>query len=163
MRKIVLGVVAGLMLCACVSVDCPVQNKVEAVYYLMSPGGGRDTLNSDTLSIWTHRADNTDVTLLNRLCGAKVQFSIPVSYTNPFDSLFVWLKDDEGNSWKDTICLYKENYPHFESVDCQASYFHKITAVKCSTNGIDSIVLRNTDVNYDNKNAHFYLYLKADR
>lgn len=52
----------------------------------------------------------------------------------------------------------KGNYPHFESVDCGAAYFHKITEVKTTHNYIDSIVINNKEVNYDASKAHFYIY-----
>ena len=61
-----------------------------------------------------------------------------------------------------TICIKKENYPHFESVDCQAAYFHKITAVSSTQHIIESIHLNNPDVNYDT-NENIHLYLKARR
>lgn len=152
---------------SCVSIDCPVQNKVETCYALKKPTGATDTMGIDSLSVWTHRVyykDNKrDSLLINRLCGTTAtSFSIPVSHTQPEDSLFTLLKDTLGNEWRDTICLLKENFPHFESVDCQASYFHRITDVKATRNGIDSISIQNREVNYD-KAEHFYLYLKANR
>ena len=52
--------------------------------------------------------------------------------------------------------------PHFESVDCHATYFHHITELKTTHHGIDSITIQNREVSYD-KREHFFLYLKADR
>ena len=46
------------------------------------------------------------------------------------------------------------------SVDCSAAYFHKITAVSTTHHVIDSIVVNYADVNYDNKQEHFYIYFK---
>ena len=63
----------------------------------------------------------------------------------------------------DTIRIKKEDIPHFESVDCQASYFHTITDVSYTNDIIDSIVINNRNVNYDAKTTHFKLYLKARR
>jgi len=61
----------------------------------------------------------------------------------------------------DTVWIKKENYPHFESVDCSAAFFHKITDVRSTHNGIDSITINKRDVNYDAKTEHFHIYLKA--
>ena len=72
------------------------------------------------------------------------------------------LKDTLGHEWRDTICISKEDFPHFESVDCQATYFHQITGVKTTHNGIDSITIQNREVNYESR-EHFFLYLKANR
>ena len=63
----------------------------------------------------------------------------------------------------DTVRIKKENFAHFESVDCQAAYFHEITSVMTTHNIIDSIVIKNPNVNYDATTAHFNLYFKAQR
>ena len=70
------------------------------------------------------------------------------------------LRDSQPRSqvWKDTVTVKKENYSHFESVDCGPSFFHTITDVKTTHNYIDSIVINNKEVNYDASKAHFYIY-----
>jgi hypothetical protein len=85
-----------------------------------------------------------------------------MSHILPEDSLFTLLKNNKGKEWLDTICITKENFPHFESVDCRATYFHNITSVTTTKHGIDSIKIKNREVNYDTS-EHFFLYLKADR
>lgn len=152
---------------SCVSIDCPVKNKVETTFALKKPGGGTDTLKTDTLNVWTHRIyykdDKRDTLLVNRLCGDKATaFSVLASHTLPEDSLFIQLKDTLGHSWLDTICISKEDAPHFESVDCHATYFHTITDLKYTRHGIDSITIKKREVNYESQ-EHFFLYLKADR
>ena len=150
---------------SCVSIDCPVANKVETIFVLKKSTGITDTMGVDTLSVWTHRIvykDKQDSTLVNRLCGEKTEFSIPTSHTLTVDSFFTLLKDTMNHQWLDTICITKEDYPHFESVDCKATYFHHITDVKTTHHGIDSISIQNREVSYD-KVEHFFLYLNSDR
>ena len=149
---------------SCTSIDCPVQNLVYTNYALKKADGSTDTLNIDTLWIKTKRADGTDTLLLNALCGSTAtKFSLPISYTQPEDVFITQLTDTSGIPDIDTIRIKKENYPHFESVDCQAAYFHEITSVATTQNIIDSIVINNPHVNYDATTAHFNLYLKANR
>jgi hypothetical protein len=167
MRKIVVAILVLFAVMSCVSLDCPVQNKVETTYVLKKPDGSPDTLKTDTLSVRSHRItykDNErDTLLINRLCGDKgTTFSIPVSHTLSEDSIFTLLKDTLGHQWFDTICIRKEDSPHFESVDCHATYFHRITEVSSTHHGIDSLSIHSREVNYDSQ-EHFYLYLKADR
>lgn len=117
----------------------------------------------DTLSVWVHRVGRKDSLLLNRLCGAKAtSFAVPASNVQPDDSLFTLLTDTTGQRWLDTICIQKTDHPHFESVDCKATYFHEINAVTITCHGIDSISINNKEVNYDQTET-FFLYLKADR
>lgn len=149
---------AGLLSCS--SIDCPVQNKVYTVYDLLKADGTTDTLKVDTLSIITKRVDDTDTTLLNRAVGITT-FDLNISYTQPEDVFYFTLLDTLGNVYHDTVYVQKEDYPHFESVDCQAAYFHQLTGVRSTHNVIDSIVINNSTVNYDATNEHFHVYLKA--
>ena len=149
---------------SCTSIDCPVQNLVYTNYALKKADGSTDTLNIDTLWIKTKRADGTDTLLLNALYGSTAtKFSLPISYTQPEDVFITLLTDTSGIPDIDTIRIKKENYPHFESVDCQASYFHKVTAVSTTHNAFDSIAIHHSSVNYDTSNDHFYLYVKKNR
>ena len=151
-------------LISCTSIDCPVQNLVYTNYALKKADGSTDTLKTDTLWIITRRADGTDTLLLNALCGSTAtKFSLPISYTQPEDVFITLLTDTAGYAYIDTIRIKKENYPHFESVDCQASYFHEVTAVSTTHNAFDSIAIHHSSVNYDTSNDHFYLYVKKNR
>ncbi len=150
---------ATLTAAACSSVDCPVQNTVYTSYGLHKAGGERDTLR-DTLTITTTRRDGTDSVLLNRSVNTT-SFELPISYTDPEDTLFFYITDTLLNTSIDTVYVRKDNYPHFESVDCNISFFHYITAVRWTRNAIDSIAVNKQHVDYDASTEHFHLYLKA--
>ena len=163
MRKIVVFLFVATLV-ACTSIDCPVQNLVYTNYALKKADGSTDTLKTDTLWILTRRVDGTDTLLLNGLCGTTAtKFSLPISYTQPEDIFITLLADTAGYAYIDTIRIKKENYPHFESVDCQASYFHTITGVSATHHVVDSIVINNPQGNYEQNTTHFKLYLKANR
>lgn len=143
---------------SCSSIDCPVQNLVYTNYDLYKSTGVVDTLH-DTLYVFSMRTDGTDTTLFNR--GINVtSFSLPIGSANPEDTLFFVRVGADNVFLIDTVCIKKENYPHFESVDCSASFFHKITAVRSTRNGIDSIVINHADVNYDTSQKHYRIYFK---
>ena len=150
-------------LVSCTNIDCPVQNTVFTNYSMLKPDGTPDTLDTDTLWVWTRRADGNDSVLINRLCGSKTSFQLQISHTLSEDTLCTLLMDTIGNVWADTIYVKKENFPHFESVDCQPAYFHTITDVRCTHHGIDSLIINQRQVNYDATQTHFYLYLKDQR
>ena len=172
MRKIVIILLVAVI-AACTSIDCPVQNRVYTVYDLKKSDGTTDTLSKDTLWVWSQRVNGTD-TVISRVVNGSVElnyfhgssatsFELPISYTQPEDVLYMLLRNSTGAFYLDTVRIKKENFPHFESVDCQAAYFHEITAVTTTPNIIDSIVINNPHVNYDATTAHFYLYFKAQR
>lgn len=146
---------------ACSSIDCPVQNTVAVNYGLYRMDGTEavaDTL-ADTLYIWTIRADGTDTLLMNRGVNLTT-FSLPISYQHPEDVL-VFLRAAIDGAWSlDTVWLKKDDIPHFESVDCSAHFFHNLTAVRCTHQGIDSITIDNPSVNYDSSPTHLRIYFK---
>ena len=61
---------------------------------------------------------------------------------------------------KSTVRVKKENYQHFESVDCQPAYFHKLTEVQTTHHIIEDIEINNSTVNYNATEEHFHIYFK---
>jgi hypothetical protein len=136
-----------------------VENTVALKCALYKSAGVRDTLH-DTLYVFTLRRDRSDSTLLNR--GIEISsFQLPMGYANPEDTLFFFRHNQDDEWATDTVWVKKENFPHFESVDCSASFFHTITAVRSTRHGIDSIVINYEDVDYDPSPEHLHIYLKA--
>ena len=153
---IVLGVVVALL--ACTSIDCPVQNTVRTVYAFRNVEGTADTLK-DTMMVVSARINRTDTTLLKWSTGVK-QFSLPIGYANPEDTLYFVFRNGSFRAI-DTVWIKKENIPHFESVDCSAAFFHELIAVRSTHNAIDSIVIKTSSVTYEPDTEHFHLYLKS--
>lgn len=156
-RKIAIFAVAGIAMCSCSSIDCPLNNTVYAKYSLMNNSQQADTL-SDTLTIWTHLAKTmTDTVLLNQQEKAA-SFSLPMSYAGEKDSLFIDLLGRDRTHVYDTIVVSKTNEPHFESTDCAPSFFHTVSSVWHSKNGIDSIIVADKHVTNDANATHFHIY-----
>lgn len=142
-----------VLLAACSSVDCPLNNTVYTNYQLM----GKVTTLPDTLTITTTRQDGLDSVLINKQVNTD-SFSLPMSFGQDVDILYF-----QTNSVLDTVWVSKTNEPHFESVDCGLNYFHTITTVRNTRNAIDSIVINNKEVTYDVSKKHFHIYFKEYR
>ena len=154
------GVVAGLFY-ACSSINCPIENTV-AVNYSVYNNAAADGVLGDTLWVMTRRSDDSLTVLLNRFTG-KSSFTLPISYSHPEDMLLL-VVSDTANVWTvDTLWLKKDDIPHFESVDCSAHFFHRITAVRCTYEGIDSVTIENPLVNYDQSTTHLHIYFGGIR
>lgn len=158
MRQVVVGLVAVLLVSACSTIDCPVQNTVYTVYNLYTSDQRVDTLR-DTMYVYTHRRDGSDTLLFNSGIGLTA-FSLPISYSHPEDTIFFLTMKNRAVATVDTVFIKKEDIPHFESVDCSASFFHRLTAVRSTHYAIDSIVISKNFVDYDATSPHFHLYLK---
>ena len=143
-------ILLALLFAACSSIECPVQNTVN-VYYLLN-----DTLK-DTLTVRSARYNGTDTILYNSGVNTT-KLSLPISYTNPVDTI---LFETKKLPVVDTLWIEKTNTPRFESVDCNPAYFHQITSVAYTCLGIDTIVIYNQEVNYDRSKPHLLIYFKA--
>ena len=150
-----------VLMTACSSIDCPVDATVTTQYQIKNSDGTEPTL-SDTMTVTSVRSDGKDTILYNKGIGIS-KFTLPVSYTHPEDVL-VFQFDNSNNNLHitDTLWIKKYDYPHFESVDCNTTYFHTITDVKYTCNYIDSIVINNSSVTYDSQTVHLYLYPKSN-
>ena len=156
------------ILVSCSSIDCSVNSLVRMKYQFYHSNG--DSLNVlDTMTIVTTRVDGSDTIIydanddvvFNKGVGIS-QFNLPISYTHPEDVLlFTFEIANTDSVVADTVWVKKDNYPHFESVDCNTTYFHTLTDVKYTRNYIDSIVIKNPSVTYDSKTVHFYFYPKS--
>lgn len=142
---------------SCSTIDCPVNNTVATRYRFFNTDGDSLVL-VDTLTVTSANKDGAEV-LLNRIVG-KATIQLPISYSHPEDIL-VFNVYNSKYSIVDTVWVKKDDIPHFESVDCNASFFHKLTGVRYTTNFIDSIVIKNPTVDYDKTTIHFYLYPKV--
>ena len=156
MRKCLFFILMAFVV-SCSTIDCPVDNIVETRYRFYNTDGDSLVL-MDTLTITSKRNDNTEV-LLNRKVGSAT-IPVPISYSHPEDILVFNVYNSEY-SIVDTVWVKKDDIPHFESVDCNASFFHKITGIRHTTNFIDSIVINNPTVDYDKTTIHFYIYPKV--
>ena len=166
MKRLPLFILTLLMV-ACSSIDCPVQNTVSSHFFLYKSDGTALELN-DTLTISTKKSDGKDTVLFNRGIGIRdfklgmKDFQIPISYSHPEDiQVFTFSNANNDLFVVDTVWVKKEDIPHFESVDCNAAFFHRLTDVRYTHNYIDSIVINNPSVDYDQTAEHFRIYTKA--
>ncbi len=144
---------------ACSTIDCPVQNTVYTVYNIYD--GDETATLSDTLYVWTPRPDGRD-TLLNRVVNVT-KFDLPISYQHPVDTLVFYMTDTTNQWTLDTVWIMKDDIPHFESVDCSPSFFHRLTSVRSTHLGIDTIIINHSQVDYDASTAHFHITFKDRR
>lgn len=161
MMKRVTYLLLGVLVAACTSIDCPVESNVATLYQVRNSDGTELTL-TDSITVTTKTAKDSDTIIFNKGVGIS-SFSLPVSYKHPEDVLVFSFDNDNNNDLHvtDTVWIKKEDYPHFESVDCSAAFFHIITDVRYTRNYIDSIVIKNPSVTYDSKTVHFYFYPKS--
>ena len=151
--KILSGIYSSLtfLLLSCSNIDCPLENVV-----LMSVGlydnEGNSLSVSDTLTVTSFPSDSI---LLNK--GIEVTgFAIPLRHGVEIDTLLLKFSEKQTLA-VETLFVYKTDIPHFESIDCPASLFHNLIAVKSSASAsfgnpllVDSIAVVRSKVDYNN-------------
>ena len=160
MRTSLITIIAALVVAtfaACSSIDCPLNNRVYAKFRLAA------TLD-DTLTVAVPRsADNLgdDTILVNRMTEFD-SIMLPMSYSRTED-MYVFDVRQKGSDVEtfDTVWVSKSNQPHFESVDCNPTFFHTITGVRFTKRAIDNIQINNDKVTYNDAKAHFLINFKS--
>ena len=156
MRKLFGLFIGILLLGSCSSIDCPVENLVLA-HYKFYDAAGDSLILYDSLSVMITKKDGVKDTVLNKMTE-KSSFLLPLSYSQPEDELVLDFWNGKDHMY-DTLWVKKENIPHFESIDCNAKFFHRLTNVRCTIHSIDSVVIKNSNVDFNNATVHFYVYL----
>jgi len=160
-----LAVLAVVILASCTSIDCSINNLVRTRFQFTNSAGDSISLQ-DTLTIVTTRKDGSQATIFksdsvvyNKGVGT-CKFHLPISNTHPEDEL-VFHFTGNGVHIVDTLWIAKDDFPHFESVDCNPNYFHKLTAIRHTHNCLDSVVIANPSVTNDDQVVHVRLYPKV--
>lgn len=161
LKHIIIILSSILLLGACSSLDCPMNNLVYTNYKLLKADGTPDTLR-DTITIITTQNTGNDVVVLNRAVNIS-SFILPISYAADRDTFYALISDTLHNVKGDMFVVSKKSSPHFESIECSPSYFHHITEVEHTQETIDSIVINTPEVTYDTSKEHLYIYFKHRR
>ena len=145
MRKLIIFFAIASALCACSSIDCPLNNKVYAQYKFAGDGMSDGTIITVTTSL--SQAEGDDSVLINKMEYAD-SISLPMSYARAEDVFYFKFEKSNGSTITDTVKVAKKNMPHFESVDCNPAFFHTITGVEHTRHAIESIIINNNTVNW---------------
>ena len=155
---------SSFLITSCTSIECSINNLVRTRFQFTDSVGDSISL-MDTLTVVTVRKDGSptviftsDSVIYNKGVGA-CKFHLPISHNHPEDEL-VFHYDGENFHQADTLWIAKDDIPHFESVDCNASYFHHLTSVRHTHNCLDSVVIVNPSVTNDDQVVHVNIYPK---
>jgi hypothetical protein len=96
--------------------------------------------------------DRTD-TIYNAEAGLS-SLSLPLSYTP--QTTFVLHYTDV---MKDVITVHHRNIPFVSDIECGTMMFYEIESIDYTTNAIDSIVVKNADINNEEK-QNFIIYFR---
>lgn len=150
MRKLLLISLIALMVAACTSINCPLNNTVAAVWRF------NETL-SGSLTVLSDLQDGSDTVIINAQ-SAVDSLNMPMSYAAATDTFTLTYATTEGDTLVDRIMIKKTDTQHFESIECSPSVFHYIDGVEFDGVFIDSVSIRNPNVTYNTVSANIIIY-----
>lgn len=150
MKKLLLFPIIAALMCACSSVNCPLNNIVQMKWQFSSTLDG-------TLTVSTNRHDGNDTVLVNQNTQTD-SLLLPMSYTADEDTFQLdWISSDSV-SYTDHIIINKQNLQHFESIECSPTVYHYINSVETDGVFIDSVRIANPNVTNNTNSANIIIY-----
>ena len=143
---------------ACSSEDCPINNTVMGKMTFYDPYGEAVAF-AGTLSVTAVRQQGDSVVINQKYGPSDVLF--PLSYTHETDTL-IFTYSNGGATATDSIYVSHTNTPTLVSVDCGTAIFHTITSVSSTRHVIDSLILKSSEVNYDERENIQIIYRTTD-
>ena len=150
-----------LNILSCSEVECPLDSTVVMTCGIYDADSKKSHSINPTLTI---KPSGKDTVLLNSARNID-SFVLPLKMGETCDTMLLNFTDEWGSESTDTLFVYHENMPHFESVECPGAIFHKLTRVIFNTSNdtqlpikIDSVAIVRDLVDYYNvENVQIYL------
>ena len=156
-----MSLVAGLIaigMASCSSDDCPINNTVLGKMVFYDSLGDAIKINVP-LSMIVMRPQGDSV-ILNRQSSAS-EVTFPLSYTHETDA-FVFCYDFSSVILYDTLYISHTNTPTLVSVDCGTAMYHTITSAHSTHTFIDTLIIKSSEVNYDERENLQVIYRTND-
>ena len=147
-------VIIGMVCCS--GEDCSINNTVMGKMAFYDPYGDAVTFVG-TLSVSVVRPQGDSVVINRKGSASDVLF--PLSYTHEVDTVVF---DYNNGAAYDTLYISHTNMPTLVSVDCGVAMFHSITAISATHHVIDSLILKSSEVNYDERENIQVIYRTDD-
>ena len=137
---------------SCDTNNCLLETKVQCVYGFYASArsddgafaAGEAISVADTITI---TAMGINTVLANRLVNQS-GVKLPVSYYGDVDSLLFTFNATDGTGY-DTLYISKRNIAHLDDPSCPAHMWHNITSVHSTHNLIDTVLVSESNINYD--------------
>ena len=143
---------------SCSGEDCPINNTVmgKMVFYNQY----QDAVYFDgTLTVSVVRPQGDSVVVNQKYGPSDVLF--PLSYMHNTDTLIFCYSGGGGVTY-DSLYISHTNIPTLVSVDCGTAMFHSITSVGSTHHMIDTLILKSSEVNYDERENIQVIYRTAN-
>lgn len=154
MKKLLFFPIIAVLLCACSSVNCPLNNIVQMKWQFSSTLDG-------TLTVSTNRHDGNDTVLVNQNTNTD-SLLLPLSYTASEDTFQLVWTDTASVSYTDYIRIKKQDLQHFESIECSPVVFHNIISAETDGVFIDSLKIANPNVTNNTNSVNIIIYTSTD-
>ena len=141
---------------SCSGEDCPINNTVmgKMVFYNQYQD---PVYFNGILTVSVVRTQGDSVVINHKADAAEITF--PLSYAHKTDTLI--FNYNSGMAY-DSLYISHTNIPTLVSVDCGTAMFHSITSVSSTHHMIDTLILKSSEVNYDERENIQVIYRTAN-
>ncbi len=159
MRKNIIALTAlvALLLSACDNGgDCKIYNTsyYRTLFRSIDAATAREIPYTFPLEVDVRLVVNGIDSLVFNNMTADSELALPMCYTQECDTLLLQF----GTTATDTLFVEHTNIPYFISMDCGTGMYHNITALRHTSNFIDSAVIVYPFINFDaNENIKLYI------
>lgn len=141
---------------ACSGEDCPINNTVAGKMVFYNHLGDAVAING-TLSVSVVRPQGDSVVLNLKSNASDITF--PLSYIHETDT---FIFDYNAGMAYDTLYLSHINTPTLVSVACGTAMFHTLTKAHSTHHVIDTLIIKSSEVNYDERENIQVIYHTAN-
>lgn len=152
--SILICMVVGIASCS--GEDCPINNTVAGKMKFYNHLGDAVAING-TLSVSVVRPQGDSVVLNLQSNAAEVTF--PLSYKHETDT---FIFDYNSGTAYDTLYIGHTNIPTLVSIACGTAMFHTLTTAHSTHNVIDTLIIKSTEINYDERENIQVIYRTAN-
>ena len=150
-------IIIGMVSCS--GEDCPINNTVMGKMAFYNQYGDAVSVNA-ILSVSVVRPQGDSVVLNQKTLASDLTF--PLSYTHDTDTLIFCYDFNGSTVLYDSLYIHHTNTLTLVSVDCGTAMFHDITSVGSTHYLIDTLILKSSEVNYDERENIQVIYHSAD-
>jgi hypothetical protein len=154
-RAALMGLLAAVALTGCYSNNCPLTTISYAHFDFYGSTSKKAVSYNSTMTVAGYPMDYEDQadTIYNAESSLS-SLSLPLSYTS--QTTYVLHYTD---LMKDVITIQHRNIPFVSDIECGTMMFYEIESIDYTTNAIDSIVVKNADINNEEK-QNFIIYFR---
>jgi hypothetical protein len=153
--KVLTALALAVSLTGCYNNSCPITTISYAHFDFYGSTSQQKVAWTSAMTVAGYPMDDAEQTdTIYNAESSLSSLSLPLSYTTQTTYILHYTE-----LMKDEITVRHRNIPFVSDIDCGTMMFYEIESIDYTTNAIDSIVVKNADINNEEK-QNFIIYFR---